>query len=76
MKKTLLVGIVLMSLYSCKKDYVCTCTASASSSYYSSSASQIVKGVFYDTKKKAKDQCESRSAAASSVSSKMNCVIE
>lgn len=54
-------GLMIAGLASCKKDHTCTCTASAFG--ISTSASTTIK----DTKKKAKEACEGKSATANGV---------
>jgi len=71
MKKVILfasVAALALSFASCKKDYTCTCTATAGG--ISSSASTTLNA----TKKDAKDACESGSSTQGSVTVK--CEIE
>ena len=64
MKKVLLLGaFAIIGLASCKKDYTCECTSEANG--ISATASTTIK----DTKKKAKEACESKSVSTGSSTS-------
>jgi hypothetical protein len=79
MKKILLMaGVICLGLSSCKKDYICECTATVSGTGIpttSSSTSTTIK----DKKADAKTTCENGSKASvtvSGITSETKCVIK
>ena len=65
MKKTILITVLTLAFASCKKDYVCTCTATVNMYGQTSSASQST--TIHTTKNQAEATCNGYKSTSSYV---------